>query len=441
MLGRSILVSILVICVSAQDTSTDQMSRSSFLQDRGQSSWSSLPNYFDDIPHNERTIGSGSLFRDQGSLLQPDGFNDFADLESLNQDSSLFRNQDSILEPGGLPVIPYSLESSLSNGPRFIDTTMRGQGMLNGNSRVNRNDILSPRGLNLPNLQTSLSPMRQGLSGFPSDGLSSVLDGRSLGDDFSGFSTSSPWDRSRGARAQNTFPFQYSDSRNLNVPPMPMSQRQGMPRRLLNTQNSQSGMGQLGLNRGLAGRRGNGLGLNRLNMQRDMSAGQLNLLGDLGVSRPLNDMVTPSRRRLENNARRMDDIWVFGNGPEDSSRPLSQNRMMSMRRFGPLTSLPSNSQASSLLSGLGPRSALGRSANLGRMSQLSSNLARTPQTLNRVTQPLFTSTLGRSSPSLTSSLSRNLASGPRTSRTMVYQPASGTQIVGQRRGTGRITSI
>lgn len=489
MLGRSILVSLLVICVSAQDRSTNQISRSSFLQDGGQSSWSSLPNNFDVRPHNERTIGSGSFVRNQGSLLQPLNVPDSTDFGSLNlpnrdsnflfrnQGSNLqsadlgslnlrnmdsrspFRNQGSILDPGGIPVSPYSFEpynhgSFALDGSRFMDITMRGQGMPNGNSRINRNGMLPSRGLNLPNLQSSLLSRSQGLSGFSSDGTSSVLDGRSpLEDGFSGFSTRTPWDRYRGPRAMNAFPFQFSDSRNLNVPPMSMGQRQGLPWRVLNTQNSPRGLGQLGLNHGLEGRIGNGLALNRWNMQRDMSTGPRNSFGSLGVNRPFNEIASSSRSG--NIDRPMDDIWVLRNRGETSptgglgnnenlmdeiwvSRNSPQNRM---RRVGTLSPLLSTSQGSSLVSGLGPRSVIDRSSNLGRLSQLSSNLARQPLASNSLTQPSLTSNIGRTSTSLTSSFSRDLTSGPRTSRTTVYQPTSDSQIVGQRRGAGRISSI
>lgn len=491
MLGRSILVSLLVICVSAQDRSTNQISRSSFLQDGGQSSWSSLPNNFDVRPHNERTIGSGSLLRNQGSLLQPlnvPDSTDFGFLNLPNRDSNFLfrnqgsnlqsadvgslnlrnidsrshlRNQGSILDPGGIPVSPYSFDpymynrgSFASEGSRFMDITMRGQGMPIGNSRINRNGLLPSRGLNLPNLQSSLLSRNQGLSGFSSDGTSSVLNGRSpLGDGLSGFSTRTPWERYRGPRAMNAFPFQFSDSRNLNVPQMSTSQRQGTPWRLLNTQNSQRGLGQLGLNRGLAGRQENGQELNRWNMQRDMSTGPRNSFGSLGVNQPFNEIVSNSRSG--NIERPMDDIWISRNRGETTpigglgnneplmddiwiTRNLPQNRM---RRVGALSPLLSTSQGSSLVSGLGPRSVLDRSSNIGRLSQLSSNLARTPLASNRLTQPSLTSNIGRTSTSQTSSFSRDLTSGPRTSRTTVYQPTSGSQIVGQRREAGRIASI
>lgn len=490
MLGRSILVSLLVICVSAQDRSTNQISRSSFLQDGGQSSWSSLPNNFDVRPHNERTIGSGSLLRNQGSLQSlnvPDS-TDFGFLNLPNRDSNFLfrnqgsnlqsvdlgslnlrnidsrshlRNQGSILDPGGIPVSPYSIEpymynrgSFASEGSRFMDITMRGQGMPNGNSRINRNGMLPSRGINLPNLQSSVLSRSQGLSGFSSDGTSSVIDGRlPLVDGLSGFSTRTPWDRYHGPRAMNAFPFQFSDSRNLNVPPMSMGQRQGTPWRLLNTQNSQRGLGQLGLNRGLAGRQENGQGLNRWNMQRDMSTGPRNSFGSLGFNRPFNEIVSSSRSG--NIDRPMDEIWISRNRGEPSptgglgnneplmdhiwvSRNLPQNRM---RRVGALSPLLSTSQGSSLVSGLGQRSVLDRSSNIGRLSQLSSNLARTPLTSNRLTQPSLTSNIGRTSTSQTSSFSTDLTSGPRTSRTTVYQPTSGSQIVDQRREAGRIASI
>lgn len=488
MLGRSILLSLLVMCVSAQDRSTNQMSRSSFLQDGGQSSWSSLPNNFDVRPHNERTIGSGSLLRNQGSSLQslnvpgstdlgslnlPNRDSNFlfrnqgsnlqsADLGSLNlrnMDSrSPFRNQGSIIDPGGIPVSPYSFEpynhgSFALDGSRFMDITMRGQGMLNGDSRIYRNGMLPSRGLNLPNFQSSLLSRSQGLSGFLSDGTASVLDGRSLGDGLSGFSTTTPRDRSRGERALNAVPFQYSDIRNLNVPSMSMSQRQVTPWRLLNTQNSQRGLGQISLNRGLAGRQENGLALNRWNMQRDISTGPRNSFSNMGINRPINEIASNSRSG--NIDRPMDHIWVLRNRGETSptrglgnneplmddiwvSRNIPQNRM---RRVGALSPLLSTSQGSSLVSGLGPRSVLDRSSNLGRLSQLSSNLARQPLASNRLTQPSLTSNIGRTSTSLTSSFSRDLTSGPRTSRTTVYQPTSDSQIVGQRRGAGRISSI
>lgn len=443
MLGRSILVSLLAICVSAQERSSSQLSRSSFLQDGGQSSWSSLPNSVDVRPHNERTIGTGSLLRNQGSRIQPFNVPDsteFGSVNLFNRDSnslfssqgsmlqpadlgsrnlrnldsrSLFRNQGSILDPGGIPVSPYSYEpyslgSSASDGSRFMDITMRGQGMLNRNPRMNRNDMFSSRGLNLPNLQSSLLPRNQGLSGFSSDGSFSVLDGRSIGNDVSGFSRSMPWEMSRGSRTMNSFPF--PDRRNLNVPSMSLSQRQGAPWRLLRgTQSSQRGSGQLALNRGLAGRIGNGLGLNRLNMQRDMSTGPRNVLGNLGLNRQMNG-ITSSNSRSGSNDRPMDEISVMRNrGNTFSTGMLGNNE--------PLMN------------------------NMWAAQNPQNNLAGIPVTPNRLTQSSLTSNIGRTFPRLSSSLSRDLTSGPRTSRTTVYQPTSGSQIVGQRRGAGRIASF
>lgn len=444
MLGRSIFVSLLAICVSAQERSSSQLSRSSFLRDGGQSSWSSLPNSVDVRPHNERTIGTGSLLRNQGSRIQPFNVPDsteFGSVNLFNRDSnslfssqgsmlqpadlgsrnlrnldsrSLFRNQGSILDPGGIPVSPYSYEpyslgSSASDGSRFMDITMRGQGMLNRNPRMNRNDMFSSRGLNLPNLQSSLLPRNQGLSGFSSDGSFSVLDGRSIGNDVSGFSRSMPWEMSRGSRTMNSFPFQFPDRRNLNVPSMSLSQRQGAPWRLLRgTQSSQRGSGQLALNRGLAGRIGNGLGLNRLNMQRDMSTGPRNVLGSLGLNRQINGIMSNSRSG--SNDRPMDEISVMRNrGNTFSTGMLGNNE--------PLMN------------------------NMWAAQNPQNNLAGIPVTPNRLTQSSQTSNIGRTFPRLSSSLSRDLTSGPRTSRTTVYQPTSGSQIVGQRRGTGRIASF
>ncbi|XP_011420334.3 uncharacterized protein [Magallana gigas] len=439
MVGRSIMVSLLAICVSAQERPSSQLSRSSFLQDGGQSSWS---NNVDVRTHNERTIATGSLLRNQGPLIQPFNIPDSTESGSLNlfnRDSnslfssqgsmlqpadlgsrnlrnldsrSLFRNQGSILDPGGIPISPYSYEpyslgSSASDGSRFMDITMRGQGMLNRNSRMNRNGMLS-RGLSLPNLQSSLLPRNLGLSGFSSDGSLSVLDGRSLGNDVSGFSRSMPWEMSRGSRTMNSFRF--PDRRNLNGPSMSLSQRQGAPWRLLRgTQSSQRGSGQLGLDRGLAGRMGNGLGLNRWNMQGDMSSGPRNVFRNLDLNRQMNGIMA-SNSRSGSNDRLMDDIWIFRNrggsfptGVLGNNEPYMDNILS-----------PQNPQ---------------------------NNLAGIPLTSNRQTQPSQTSSIGRTSSSLTSSLSRDLTSGPRTSRTTVYQPTSGSQIVGQRRGAGRIASF
>lgn len=282
--------------------------------------------------------------------------------------------------------------------------------MLNRNPRMNRNDMFSSRGLNLPNLQSSLLPRNQGLSGFSSDGSFSVLDGRSIGNDVSGFSRSMPWEMSRGSRTMNSFPFQFPDRRNLNVPSMSLSQRQGAPWRLLRgTQSSQRGSGQLALNRGLAGRIGNGLGLNRLNMQRDMSTGPRNVLGSLGLNRQMNGIMS-SNSRSGSNDRPMDEISVMRNrGNTFSTRVLGNNEP------------PMN--------------------NMWAAQNPQNNLAGIPVTPNRLTQSSLTSNIGRTFPRLSSSLSRDLTSGPRTSRTTVYQPTSGSQIVGQRRGAGRIASF
>lgn len=282
--------------------------------------------------------------------------------------------------------------------------------MFNRNPRMNRNDMFSSRGLNLPNLQSSLLPRNQGLSGFSSDGSFSVLDGRSIGNDVSGFSRSMPWEMSRGSRTMNSFPFQFPDRRNLNVPSMSLSQRQGAPWRLLRgTQSSQRGSGQLALNRGLAGRIGNGLGLNRLNMQRDMSTGPRNVLGSLGLNRQMNGIMS-SNSRSGSNDRLMDEISVMRNrGNTFSTGMLGNNE--------PLMN------------------------NMWAAQNPQNNLAGIPVTPNRLTQPSLTSNIGRTFPRLSSSLSRDLTSGPRTSRTTVYQPTSGSQIVGQRRGTGRIASF
>lgn len=149
-----------------------------------------------------------------------------------------------------------------------------------------------------------------------------------------------------------------------------------------------------------------------------------------------------SNSRSGSNDSPMDDIWItrnrgnaFSTGVLGNNGPLSSRIPQNDRRMDEIW--VSRNRGGSFFNGV-----LGNNEPIMdniRASQ--NNLAGIPVTPNRLTQPSLTSNIGRTFPRLSSSLSRDLTSGPRTSRTTVYQPTSGSQIVGQRRGTGRIASF
>lgn len=332
MLKQFTLIACLWTYVSTQDTSTNQMSQSSFRPD--QSSWSSMSDTFDD------NINSGSF-----NLRNLDS-------SSLLGDFGPFNGQ----SVGPYTAEPYSIGDDIMGGSSFMDSTIRDPNMMNADSWLDRNSRWSVGGLDSPNPQSSLLSNSAELTGFSTDGSSSVLDGRSLNDDLSGFSRSNPWDMSPGARAMNRFPFQNADLQSMTdrgdrgLPAMSMGRRRGMPWRNSNTWDLQRGMGQFPMPR-----RGRGhLGMNRWNMPE----GELNLMEDLTGDSS------------------MDQSWMSGSRSGNFRNFRSNSRMlpMSMRR---LSTLPSSSRVSSLSSGLGQMSALDRTANLRRMTDLSSRLSPT----------------------------------------------------------------
>lgn len=325
MLKQFILIACLCTYVSTQDTSTNQMSQSSFLPH--QSSWSSVSGAFDD------NINSGS----------PNLRN--LDSSSLLGDFGPFNGQ----SVGPNTAEPYIIGEDILGGSSFMDSTMRDPNMMNADSWLDRNSRWSIGGLDSPNSQTSLLSNSAELTGVSSDGSSSVLHRRSRSDDISSFSRWNPWD-------MNRFPFQnanlqsMTDSGDRGQPAMSMGRRRGMPWRNSNNWDLQRGMGQFPMPRQGRGQ----LGMNRWNMPE----GEMNLMEDLTRDSS------------------MDQSWMSGSRPGNFRNSRSNSRMM-LTSMRPLSTLPSSSRASSLSSGLGQVSALDRTANLRRMTDFSSRLSPT----------------------------------------------------------------
>lgn len=324
MLKQFILIACLWTYVSTQDTSTNQMSQSSFLPH--QSSWSSISGAFDD------NVNSGS--RNLRNL----------DSSSLLGEFGPFNGQ----SVGPNTAEPYIIGEDILGGSSFMDSTMRDPNMMNADLWLDRNSRWSIGGLDSPNSQSSLLSNSAELTGISSDG-SSVLDGRSGSDDISSFSRRNPWD-------MNRFPFQNATLQSMTgsgdrgLPAMSMGRRRGMPWRNSNNWDLQRGMGQFPMPRQGRGQ----LGMNRWNMPE----GEMNLMEDLTRDSS------------------MDQSWMSGSRPGNFRNFRSNSRMMRMS-MRPLSTLPLSSRTSSLSSGLGQVSALDRTANLRRMTDLSSQLSPT----------------------------------------------------------------
>lgn len=318
MLKQVTLIAFLTTYVSTQDPSTNQRSRS----------WSSMSGTFGD------NIDSGSL-----SLRNLDS-------SSLTGDFGPYNGQ----SMGPYTSEPFGTGEDIMGGSRFMDSTMRDSNMMDTGSWQNRNSRWAIGNLDSSNSLSSLLSDSAGLTGSSSDGSSSVLGGRSLSDSLSGFSRRSPWDMSRGPRNMNRFPFQNSDQSmtdraDLGLPSMSMGRRRGMPWRNSNTWELPRGMSQFSMSR-----RGRGeSGVNMWKIPDD----EMNFMEDMTRDGSMDQSLMSGSR---------------------SGGFRSLGRMMSMGRRSNLP-LSLSSRLSSLSSSLGQMGALDRTANLGRMSDLSSRLS------------------------------------------------------------------
>lgn len=259
----------------------------------------------------------------------------------------------------------FDLGSSVSDVSRLLDSSLSGQDTLNGNSWTNRNDMLSMRGLTLPNRESVLE-RNADLSGISTGRFSSLLDGRFIGQELSGFPGSNQWDASYRERDMNSYPLQSTDQQsmpdrgNMASDSMSMLQRRGLPWRT--TRDFQRSLGQFALTRGMAGRRSRGRDTrtrNILNTQRDMSKGQSNDIGNVDLNNGIRDT-------------------LMSGSKHDSFRPRTLLKLVpriSIQRFEPL---PSSNEQSSLSSGRGRRLDLSRISSLRPRSQPSSDTDRTP---------------------------------------------------------------
>lgn len=195
----------------------------------------------------------------------------------------------------------FDLGSSVSDVSRLLDSSLSGQDTLNGNSWTNRNDMLSMRGLTLPNSESVLERSAD-LSGISTGRSSSVLDGRFIGPELSGFPGSNQWDASYRERDMNSYPLQSTDQQsmpdrgNMASHSMSMLQRRGLPWRT--TRDFQRRLGQFALTRGIAGRsRGRDTRTrNRLNTQPDMSKWQSNDIGNVDLNNGIRDSLMSGSR-------------------------------------------------------------------------------------------------------------------------------------------------
>lgn len=218
--------------------------------------------------------------------------------------------------------------------------------------------MLSMRGLTFPNSESILE-RNADLSGISTGRSSSVLDGRFIGQELSGFPGSNQWDASYRERDKNSYPLQSTDRQSMpdrgNMASESMStlQRRGLPWRT--TRDFQRRLGQFALTRGMAGRsRGRDT-----RTQSDMSKGQSNDIGNVDLNNDIRDTVMSGSRH-------------------NSFRPRTLLKLVpriSIQRFEPL---PSSNEQSSLSSGRGRRLDLNRISSLRPRSQPSSDIDRTP---------------------------------------------------------------
>lgn len=313
--------------------------------------------FIETSPTNQN-YANGNPITNSNGILTSEGNSYSRDLNSIAQSPSNVSGSQYALDS-------FNLGSSLSDVSRLVDSSLSGQDTMNGNSWTNRNDMLSMRGLTLPNSESVLE-QNADLSGISTGRSSSVFDGRFIGQELSGFPGSNQWDTSDRERDINSYPLQSTDQQsmpdrgNMASDSMSMLQRRGLPWRT--TRNFQRRLGQFALTRGMAGRRSRGRDTrtrNRLNTQRDMSKGQSNDIGNVDLNNDMRDTVMSGSRH-------------------NSFRPRALLKLVpriSIQRFEPL---PSSNEQSSLSSGRGRRLDLNRISSLRLRSQPSSDIDRTP---------------------------------------------------------------
>lgn len=304
-----------------------------------------------------QNYANGNPITNSNGILTSGGNSYSRDLNSIAQSPSSVSGSQYALDS-------FNLGSSVSDVSRLLDSSLSGQDTMNGNSWTNRNDMLSMRGLTLPNSESVLE-RNADLSGISTGRSSSVLDGRFIGQELSGFPGSNPLDASYRERdmnrdLQSTDQQSMPDRGNMASDSMSMLQRRGLPWRT--TRDFQRRLGQFALTHGMAGRRSRGRDTrtrNRLNTQRDMSKGQSNDIGNVDLNNDIRDTVMSGSRH-------------------NSFRPRALLKLVpriSIQRFEPL---PSSNEQSSLSSGRGRRLDLNRISSLRQRSQPSSDIDRTP---------------------------------------------------------------
>lgn len=329
-------------------------------------------------PYTAETYSFGSSPSDQSSFIETSLTNqNYANGNPITNsngiltsgDISYSRDLNSIAQsPSSVSGSQYALDSfnlgsSVSDVSRLLDSSLSGQDTMNGNSWTNRNDMLSMRGLTLPNSESVLE-RNADLSGISTGRSSSVLDGRFIGQELSGFPGSNPLDASYRERdmnrdLQSTDQQSMPDRGNMASDSMSMLQRRGLPWRT--TRDFQRRLGQFALTRGMAGRsRGRDTRTrNRLITQPDMSKWQSNDIGNVDLNNGIRDTLMSGSRH-------------------NSFRPRTLLKLVpriSIQRFEPL---PSSNEQSSLSSGRGRRLDLNRISSLRPRSQPSSDIDRTP---------------------------------------------------------------
>lgn len=317
----------------------------------------SVQSSFIETSLTNQNYANGNPITNSNGILTSGGNSYSRDLNSIAQSPSSVSGSQYALDS-------FNLGSSVSDVSRLLDSSLSGQDTMNGNSWTNRNDMLSMRGLTLPNSESVLE-RNADLSGISTGRSSSVLDGRFIGQELSGFPGSNPLDASYRERdmnrdLQSTDQQSMPDRGNMASDSMSMLQRRGLPWRT--TRDFQRRLGQFALTRGMAGRRSRGRDTrtrNRLNTQRDMSKGQSNDIGNVDLNNDMRDTVMSGSRH-------------------NSFRPRALLKLVpriSIQRFEPL---PSSNEQSSLSSGRGRRLDLNRISSLRLRSQPSSDIDRTP---------------------------------------------------------------
>lgn len=324
-------------------------------------------------PYTVETYNFGSSPSDQSSFIETSLTNqNYANGNPITNsngiltsgDISYSRDLNSIAQsPSSVSGSQYALDSfnlgsSVSDVSRLLDSSLSGQDTMNGNSWTNRNDMLSMRGLTLPNSE-SVFERNADLSGISTGRSSSVLDGRFIGQELSGFSGSNQWDAFYRERDMNSYPIQSTDRQsmpdrgNMASDSMSMLQRRGLPWRT--TRDFQRRLGKFALTRGMAGRSPG----RDTRTQPDMSKGQSNDIGNVDLNNGIRDTLMSGSRH-------------------NSFRPRTLLKLVpriSIQRFEPL---PSSNEQSSLSSGRGRRLDLNRISSLRPRSQPSSDIDRTP---------------------------------------------------------------